>query len=111
MQKIQKVIKTSMPGRSRLGILLFGIAMLAETDLHAAKVCMADNLYYSFLNGYHNWYCHNSKSGSLSLAANTTNHGSGGWCWCFTLGIWSYSGLIIEGSSFCAANCAEQCGV
>jgi hypothetical protein len=96
----------------KLGISAFIIAMLAITNSHAAKVCVADNAIYNLYHKYKNWYCSNSSSIAPSVN-NPNDHGADGpiHCWCFENGSWWYAGGYNFNDLRCRVSCSGDCGI
>jgi hypothetical protein len=57
-----------------------------------------------------NWYCHTSGSNAPDVAGNTTSHGAGNVCWCYSVGSWTYYGPYGFSNSNCPLSCPEWCG-
>jgi hypothetical protein len=84
-------------------ITIMIIALLAAPKLHAAKVCVSEEHFKEMVRNVlpNNYYC------SYSAGSRT---GSGGYCWCFASGSWSYSGNNTS-SGICPGICPDTCGV
>jgi hypothetical protein len=112
-RQMKKNPKRKYKEKSIFTILMFGTAILASANSYAAKVCVSDYIAGVIDGTYRNWYCHTSQYWVPKMAPDTTNHGTGDFCFCF-IGGWALIDvdyIDYTSSRDCKSHCAGWCGV